>query len=82
MKKHDCFTNGDYQLLITDPEIYAYLRQTRDNKGIVVTNFSNKVKKFTLPEEKWKKVLANKVKLTNNELILDPWGSCALESKI
>ena len=81
VKKHNCFTNGDYQLLITDPEIYAYLRQTRDNKGIVVTNFSNKVKKITLPEAKWKKVLANKVKLTNNELTLDPWGSCALESK-
>jgi len=82
LKKHDCFTDGDYQLLITDPEIYAYLRQTKENKGMVLANFSAETKKFKLPVGKWKKELANQtIKITNGVLTIDPWGCCALESK-
>jgi len=82
IKKHDCFTNGDYQLLITDPKIYAYLRTTSSCSGIVLANFSDESKKFKLPDNKWKKVLANQaIKITNGVLTLDSWGCCALESK-
>lgn len=82
VKKHDCFTNGDYQLLITDPQIYAYLRKTNDGKGFVLANFSDQAKQFDLPAGNWKKVLANQtMKISDGRLTIDPWGCCALESK-
>lgn len=82
LKKQDCFTTGDYQLMITDPEIYAYLRKTSDCKGLVVANFSDTEKIFTLPNGKWRKVLANQSgKITDGHLKMSPWGCCALESK-
>ncbi|AUI71335.1 hypothetical protein LA20249_03605 [Companilactobacillus alimentarius DSM 20249] len=82
LKKDDCFTNGDYQLLITDPEIYAYLRQTNADKGLVIVNFSTEAKTYHLPQGKWKQMLTNHVvKVSDGNVTIDPWGCCALESK-
>lgn len=82
LKKHDCFTNGDYQLLITDRDIYAYLRQGQESEGLVVTNFSSESKKFTLPAGKWRRALANQAtRVSNGVITLNPWGCCALELK-
>ena len=83
IKKHACFTSGNYQLLITDPKIYAYLRKTSDSEGIVIANFSDKDRTFKLPEAEWKNVLANgTIAITDGNLKIGPWGCCALESKL
>lgn len=82
IKKHDCFTRGNYKLLITDPEIYAYERETDDNKGLVVANFSEKEKSFHL-EDSWRNVLSNgKAIIVGNILKIGPWECCAFESKL
>lgn len=81
IKKHDCFISGDYCLLITDPNIYAYQRKTADNQGLVVANFSDKKVNFTLPEGIWKKVLANESSEVKDGIVkLGAWGCCAFES--
>lgn len=82
LKKHACFTVGNYQLLITNPKIYAYLRMTASKQGLVVANFSDQKQIFDLPKAKWQKVLANDgVKIMASTIELSPWGCCALESK-
>lgn len=82
VKKHECFTSGSYQLLITDPKIYAYLRKTTESKGLVIANFSDQKKTFVLPKAAWKSVLTNEsIKKTGGTIELGPWGCCALESR-
>ena len=82
IKKHDCFTIGDYQLLITDPQIYAYIRRSNSSNGFVLANFSDQKVTFSLPTGKWRKVLTNQtIKITDSILTVGPWGCCALESK-
>ncbi|WP_119317750.1 glycoside hydrolase family 13 protein [Companilactobacillus formosensis] len=81
IKKHDCFTSGDYRLLITDPNIYAYQRKTANSQGLVVANFSDKKVNFTLPNGTWKKVLANESTEVKDKIAkLGAWGCCAFES--
>lgn len=83
IKKHACFTSGNYQLLITDPKIYAYLRKTSDSEGLVVANFSDEDKTFKLPKAEWKNVLASgTIAITDGNLKIGPWSCCALESKL
>lgn len=82
VKKHECFTSGTYRLLITDPKIYAYLRRTDHNQGLVVINFSDQSKTFELPKGDWSDNLSNeKIQMNDKILKLGPWGCCALESK-
>src|SRR5699024_10615193 len=81
IKKHDCFTSGDYRLLITDSNIYAYQRKTADKQGIVIANFSDQKAEFTLPKNVWRKVLANESSEVEDGVVkLGPWGCCAFES--
>lgn len=81
IKKHDCFTSGDYRLLITDPNIYAYQRKMANSQGLVVANFSDKKVNFTLPNGTWKKVLANESTEVKDKIAkLGAWGCCAFES--
>ena len=83
VKKHECFTSGDYQLLITDPNIYAYLRKTNDQQGLVVANFSDQEQSFKLKTTELKNVLSNEtVDIVDGRLKIGPWGCCALESKL
>lgn len=83
IKKHECFTSGDYRLLVTDPKIYAYLRKTHRSEGLVLANFSDQEKSFKLPDGKWRSVLSNtKDQIIDHTLKIGPWGCCALESKL
>ena len=82
VKKHDCFTSGNYQLLITDPQIYSYLRKTDLGQGLVVANFSNQEKTFVLPKASWNCVLSNEsCNIVDDTVKIGPWGCCALETK-
>lgn len=83
VKKYECFSKGDYQLLITKPNIYAYVRKIATKEGIVVANFSKKEQTFELKKDGFKVILSNEEnEIVDNVLKLGPWGACALESKI
>jgi trehalose-6-phosphate hydrolase len=45
-------TYGDYQLILPDhPQIFAYIRNGKDEKLLVVNNFYGKPAQFKWPEE-------------------------------
>ncbi|MBM7570845.1 alpha,alpha-phosphotrehalase [Aquibacillus albus] len=49
-KKYDIITDGDYQLLMPDhDQIFAYMRNTKDEKILVVNNFYGTGTTFYLP---------------------------------
>lgn len=51
-KQYDIITNGDYQLILEDhPELFAYIRNGKDEKLLVVNNFYAKDSVFELPVE-------------------------------
>ncbi|WP_221564522.1 alpha,alpha-phosphotrehalase [Alkalihalobacillus sp. TS-13] len=51
-KEFDIITTGDYQLLLEDdPDIFAYMRNSDDEKLLVVNNFYGKEAEFRLPAE-------------------------------
>ncbi|WP_053361970.1 alpha,alpha-phosphotrehalase [Bacillus sp. FJAT-27251] len=50
-KEYEIITYGDYELLLEDhPEIFAYIRNGRDEKLLVVTNFYAKETQFVMPD--------------------------------
>lgn len=50
-KQYDVITTGNYKLLLeNDPQIFAYLRQTFNEKLLVVNNFYDQYTEFILPE--------------------------------
>lgn len=50
-KEYNIITYGDYQLILEEhPEIFAYLRNGKDEKLLVVSNFYGKESEFVLPE--------------------------------
>jgi trehalose-6-phosphate hydrolase len=50
-KKYDVITEGDYELLLADdPNLFVYLRNTANEKLLVINNFYGKETLFTLPE--------------------------------
>lgn len=52
-KEYDIITYGNYELLLEDhPEIFAYLRNGRDEKLLVLNNFYGSETAFTLPDRK------------------------------
>lgn len=54
-KKEQTFITGTFTLLAAkDPDIFAYLR-TGKKQFLIVTNISQKVRKFTLPKKVWQK---------------------------
>lgn len=65
-KKYDVITDGDYELLLPeDRQIFAYVRNTEDEKLLVVNNFYGENATFELPEHvnidgfKWDILLSN-----------------------
>jgi trehalose-6-phosphate hydrolase len=51
-KQYDIITTGDYQLLLADhPQIFAYLRNGKKEKLLVVNNFYGKETTFVLPDD-------------------------------
>ncbi|TYS46340.1 alpha,alpha-phosphotrehalase [Bacillus infantis] len=52
-KEFDIITYGNYELLLEDhPEIFAYLRNGKDEKLLVLNNFYGSETVFTLPDRK------------------------------
>jgi len=50
-KKLDIITFGNYELLLPDdPDLYVYTRNYRNERLLVICNFSHKERIFTLPE--------------------------------
>jgi trehalose-6-phosphate hydrolase len=50
-KKYDVITEGDYELLLPDdPDLFVYVRNTPNEKLLVINNFYGKETLFTLPE--------------------------------
>jgi len=50
-KKLDIIIFGNYELLLSDdPDLYVYTRNYRNERLLVICNFSNKERVFTLPE--------------------------------
>jgi trehalose-6-phosphate hydrolase len=50
-KQYDVITTGNYELLLeNDPQIFAYIRQTSNEKLLVVNNFYDQHTEFILPE--------------------------------
>lgn len=50
-KQYDVITTGNYKLLLeNDPQIFAYIRQTFNEKLLVVNNFYDQHTEFILPE--------------------------------
>ncbi|WP_193064249.1 glycoside hydrolase family 13 protein [Oceanobacillus oncorhynchi] len=63
-KKYPIIVYGDYQLILENHDkIYAYLRNYKNEKLLVITNFSNQHVLFELPEsisfEKAEKLISN-----------------------
>lgn len=51
-KKYDVVTNGDFQLIESDhTEIFAYIRNSENEKLLVVSNYYGKNASFELPED-------------------------------
>ncbi|MCM3616474.1 alpha,alpha-phosphotrehalase [Sutcliffiella horikoshii] len=51
-REYDVITHGDFQLLVGDhPEIFAYIRNTENEKLLVVNNYYGKETSFRLPED-------------------------------
>jgi trehalose-6-phosphate hydrolase len=51
-KQYDVITNGNFELILGDhPEIFAYVRNSDDEKLLVVSNYYGKESVFTLPED-------------------------------
>ncbi|MGM7723484.1 alpha,alpha-phosphotrehalase [Metabacillus sp. Hm71] len=50
-KEYDIITDGDYELLLQDdPQLFAYVRKTENEKLLVVNNFYEAKTTFKLPE--------------------------------
>jgi trehalose-6-phosphate hydrolase len=51
-KQYDIITDGEYQLILPDhPEIFAYLRNGKNEKLLVINNFYGKETTFELPAD-------------------------------
>jgi oligo-1,6-glucosidase len=73
-KQLDIITLGSYELLLPDdPELFAYSRSYQKEELLVVCNFSNKERTFTLPQ----RFNGAKLLLSNEETsesVLGPFG--------
>ncbi|MEH7237243.1 glycoside hydrolase family 13 protein [Bacillus sp. JJ1562] len=58
-KQHDIIVNGNYELLKTSDDIYAYKRVMEDEKWYVVCNFTDKTVECNLVEEHVSIILQN-----------------------
>lgn len=83
-KQYDILTTGDFQLILPDhPEIFAYLRNTDDEKLLVINNFFGKETFFQLPKEVDIEEYTGEILLANypdpprnvHEMLLRPYES-------
>ncbi|MDQ0230837.1 alpha,alpha-phosphotrehalase [Metabacillus malikii] len=65
-KELNVITEGNYQLLLEDdPQIFAYLRETADEKLLVISNFYKQKARFELPSQLDLAGYTSKVLLSN-----------------
>lgn len=69
-KTNDIVIYGDFQLLETEPEIFAYIRTYKDEKWVIIGNFSDKY------------VVTSKISSLSGELILHNYPLPILEDKL
>ncbi|RKQ30898.1 alpha,alpha-phosphotrehalase [Oceanobacillus halophilus] len=81
-KKYDIITYGDYQLLMEDhPEIFAYTRNWKDEKLLVVSNFYAKEVEVDLPVDDNREILLSNYADASNNQILRPYESIVYRIK-
>ncbi|MFT9381828.1 alpha-amylase family glycosyl hydrolase [Gluconobacter sp. P5B12] len=79
-KQFPVLIHGTYQDISPDDSpIYAYIREDSTNRALIVLNFSNDEKTFSLPERKTvKRVIASNMdrkQIQGNAIRIQPWES-------
>lgn len=79
-KQFPVLIHGTYQdISPDDSQIYAYIREDSTNRALIVLNFSNDEKTFSLPEgKKVKRVIASNMdrkQIQERAIALEPWES-------
>lgn len=75
---------GDYELLDTDDQIYAYLRSYEGQKVLVVLNYSKENSTLDLSNFKWSDTLINNyedLQINDGEAVLKPYQAFILKLK-
>ena len=87
-KNNDVVVYGNYKLILeNDKEIYAYMRELKGDRILVISNFYSNTPKFTLPEEiefdDYELIISNYDNLPGDirEFKLRPYESIALNLK-
>lgn len=81
LRKHnDWIIYGDFELLNSADEVFAYLRKYQGKKYLVVVNLSDQVNPFTTGFVPYKSVITNdKVRQEISQIELKPWEAFAYE---
>ena len=77
-KENDWIVYGDFELLQTADNIFAYLRLYHEKKYLVVANLSDEVQKFSSDLTKIQKIIGN-APSNLTEIALNPWESWCCE---
>ncbi|NLP53056.1 alpha,alpha-phosphotrehalase [Bacillus sp. RO1] len=89
-KNYDVITHGDFQLISGDhPQIFAYIRNSENEKLLVISNYYGKESAFVLPEDVDVDGYKSEVLLSNyddsssqyNEITLRPYESIVYHLK-
>lgn len=75
-KAHEWIVYGDYELLATSENVFAYLRKYEGNEYLVVVNFSDETEQFSSQYVKTSEVIANGSFPENlADVTLAPWDA-------
>ncbi|MGM0837497.1 MAG: alpha,alpha-phosphotrehalase [Bacillota bacterium] len=78
-KDYDIVTHGDFQLILEKhPEIFAYIRNGKDEKLLVISNFYAKETVFTLPDDVDAEGCRAEILLSNYEDSSEVFGEVTL----
>ena len=79
-KKNDWVVYGDYELLETSDNVFAYLRHFEGKQYLVVVNFSDEVASFDSQFVGGKGIIANRqIPKDLTHVALQPWDAFAIE---
>ena len=71
---------GDYQLLKTSPEVFAYYRTYQEQKWLVVANLSHKENSIEITDEISQVILDNGAKpLVKGRNLLEPYDALVVK---
>jgi trehalose-6-phosphate hydrolase len=78
-KDYDIVTHGDFQLILEKhPEIFAYIRNGKDEKLLVISNYYAKETVFTLPDDVDAEGYKAEILLSNYEDSSEKFGEVTL----